>query len=106
MRSYPTPHGDYDEDELAVVVWASGDGSSRARRLETVTDGSSGDPVAFPVSEAARDRSLSGALVAATREDVFELIPGSDRSRPVMVPLPVARRALGWSSFAVRGGVA
>jgi hypothetical protein len=85
--------------DLAVVVWRSR-GGPRSRRLEAVVSERTGLPVAFPLPVLAADPALSSATTATDRADLLSLVEGSDRSRPVVVPLPLARSALGWLSFA------
>jgi len=106
-RRYRSGGSVYTEDELAIVVWSNPDHrtSPRARALETMTAPDSTVPMAFPIrgfssNPTARAR-WSSAFIARTEDSVFESVPLSSRQKPLLVPLPLARRAFGWTRFHV-----
>ena len=101
MRQYETQSGTYTEEELAVVVWINPKAkkSRQSRALETMTSENSRFPMAFPIRSLTKNRSWKNAQLAKTQEDVFSFIPLSERSRPVLIPLGVAKEALGWNDF-------
>lgn len=99
-RTYRTDSGTYSESDLAVVIWLNPEKYERpqARLLETLTDRSSTDPMAFPI------RSLQLTLPnphIATETDIQDRILSSTRDDPVIVPLPLAITELGWTDFYV-----
>ena len=101
MRQYETRSGTYTEEELAVVVWINpkSKGSRQSRALETMTSENSRYPMAFPIRSLTKNRSWKNAVVARTKEDVFLYISESGRSKPVVIPLAIAKEALGWNDF-------
>ena len=97
-RVYRTETGSYAESELAVLVWFNSGRLNRpnSRLLETLTDYSSPHPMAFPI------RSLQLSLPEphpATESDLQERLLASTKQVPVIVPIPIARKALGWDEF-------
>jgi hypothetical protein len=101
VRVYKTQSGEYTEAELAVVVWMNPKTkeSKQSRFLETMTAENSRLPMAFPLKALAKDPNWKSATTVRSRDDVFELIRSTERSRPLIVPLPVAKEALGWDDF-------
>lgn len=101
MRQYQTLSGIYNEDDLAVVVWMNpkAKSSRQSRALETMTSESSRYPMAFPLKSLTTNRSWKNAQIARTKEEVFALIQKTERTKPLLVPLSVAKQALGWENF-------
>ena len=100
-RQYRTLTGTYNEEDLAVVVWINpkSKNSRQSRALETMTSEDSRYPMAFPLKSLTKNRSWVNATVARTKEDVFALIQQTERTKPLLVPLSVAKVALGWENF-------
>ena len=100
-RQYKTLTGTYAEDELAIVVWMNpkSKNSKQSRALETMTSESSRYPMAFPLKSLTKNRSWKNAQIARTKEEVFALIQKTERTKPLLVPLSVAKQALGWENF-------
>lgn len=100
-RQYKTLTGTYAEDELAIVVWINpkSKNSKQSRALETMTSESSRYPMAFPLKSLTKNRSWKNAQIARTKEEVFALIQKTERTKPLLVPLSVAKQALGWENF-------
>lgn len=102
MREYHTKSGSYSEDDLAVVVWANpGRKSPQGRYLETMTSEKSRFPMVFPIKSLTTNKSWQSATIAKPSDDLFELIKSSQRSRPIIVPISLARKDLGWQDFYV-----
>lgn len=102
MRTYKTLTGTYNEDDLAIVVWRNPNRNKpkgRNRALETMTAENSSFPMAFPLKSIAKHRSWKGAHTAHNSDELLDYLEGSTRSKPVIVPLPVAKVALGWDDF-------
>jgi hypothetical protein len=100
VRTYKTLTGTYNEDDLAVVVWRNPKrNASRSRALETMTSENSSFPMAFPIKSLTRNRSWKAAKTAHSSAEFLTLIQATTRSAPVIVPLPVAKLALGWEDF-------
>jgi hypothetical protein len=101
MKTYKTASGTYTEDQLAVVVWRNPKNkkSSQSRFLETMTAENSPHPMAFPIESLLSKKEWSLAVKVASLDEVVDAVPSSSRSRPVIIPLPVAERAFGWSTF-------
>lgn len=101
MRQYQTLSGIYDETELAIVVWMNpkAKSSRQSRALETMTSESSRYPMAFPLKSLTTNRSWRNAQIARTKEEVFALIQQTERTKPLLIPLSVAKQALGWENF-------
>lgn len=101
MREYRTNSGVYKEEDLAVVVWMNpkSKNSKQSRALETMTSDDSRYPMAFPLTSLTRHRSWKNAQIARSKEDVFALIQQTERTKPLLIPLTVAKAALGWENF-------
>ena len=101
MRTYTTQSGTYTETELAVVIWMNPKTktSAQSRFLETMTAENSRFPMAFPLKTLIKNRDWQNATLIRTRDEVFEFIRSSERTRPLIVPLPIAKEALGWEDF-------
>lgn len=99
MRTYQTPNGTYSEEDLVVAIWVNPKSlvSKKVKPLETLTDPASPLPMAFPKTAI----PWTTALHARSKEDVFSLLPQSNRLAPLVVPLPIAYQALGWEHFFV-----
>lgn len=84
-----------------MVVWRNPKNkkSSQARFLETMTAENSQHPMAFPIESLLSKKEWSLATKVASLDEVLSAIPSSSRARPVIVPLPVAESAFGWSTF-------
>lgn len=101
MKTYRTATGTYTEAELAVVVWRNPKNkkSSQARFLETMTAENSPHPMAFPIASLTSKKEWSHSTRVSSVDEVVTNIPNSSRARPLIVPLPVAEGAFGWSTF-------
>lgn len=101
MKTYKTSTGTYTEAELAVVVWRNPKNkkSSQARFLETMTAENSPHPMAFPIKSLTAKKEWKSATTVSSLEDVLTHISSSSRIRPLIIPLPVAESAFGWSTF-------
>jgi hypothetical protein len=100
-RQYHTASGVYNEEDLAVVVWLNPKNakSKRARALETMTSENSRYPMAFPLTSLTANRSWSNVSIARTKEEVYDLIQNTERTKPLLIPLSIAKSALGWENF-------
>ena len=101
MRTFRTQSGTYSEDELGVVVWMNPKNkqSNQSRLLETMTAENSSLPMAFPLKSLTEDRNWQNASLIRSKDEVFELIFSTERSKPLIIPLPIAKAALGWEDF-------
>jgi hypothetical protein len=101
VRTFRTQSGTYTEEELGIVVWMNPKNkeSHQSRFLETMTAENSTLPMAFPLKALAKDRNWQNASLVRSKDEVFELIRSSERSKPLIVPLPIAKAALGWEDF-------
>lgn len=101
MRKYQTLTGIYDETELAIVVWMNPKSktSRQSRALETMTSETSQYPMAFPLKSLTTNRSWRNAQIARTKDEVFALIQQTERTKPLLIPLIIAKQALGWENF-------
>lgn len=97
--TYKNKTGSYAPSELAIVVWSNHKG--RGRALETMTTDDSTMPIVFPASYLKRKREWSSATFVTTTQQVFDLLPKSTKSSPLIIPMPIAKSALGWESFYV-----
>lgn len=103
MKTYKTQSGTYKEEDLAVVIWINPKHLKKAnsRFLETMTSDSSPHPMAFPTTTLTTNKMWRNARIAKTKEDVYALIGSTERNKPLLVPLPIAREALDWTNFYV-----
>lgn len=103
MKKYKTKSGTYAEDELAVVIWTNPKTktSRQSRPLETMTAENSRLPMAFPLSSFKSNKSWQRAKIVHDPTELFDLLQASSRSAPLIVPLNVAKRSLGWENFYV-----
>lgn len=103
MRTYKTNSGTYTEDQLSIVVWKNPKQKTgrQVRALETMTSEDSPYPMAFPTQSFIRNRSWAAATRVSSVEEAIEVIPTSSRSKPVIIPLPIAKQTFGWDSFYV-----
>lgn len=103
MKTYKTQSGTYKEEDLAVVIWVNPKQLTKtnSRFLETMTSDNSPHPMAFPISSLTTNKMWRNARIARTKEDVYSLIGSTERTKPLLVPLPTAREALDWDNFYV-----
>lgn len=103
MKTYKTATGTYKEEDLAVVIWVNPNRlkKANARFLETMTSDNSPHPMAFPISTLTTNKMWRNARIARSKEDVYSLIGTTERTKPLLVPLPTAREALDWTNFYV-----
>lgn len=101
MRTYTTQSGTFTEDELAVVIWRNPKTktSRQSRSLETMTSENSSLPMAFPIKALSRNKSWQQATIVRDKDALYARIADTERSKPLIVPLPVAKAALGWEDF-------
>jgi hypothetical protein len=95
--------GSYAPEELAVVVWSNpkvknGKGK-QVRALETMTTDDSTLPMVFPITLLKKRREWKNATFVNSSNDVFTLLPKSHRSVPLIIPMTIAKQALGWDNF-------
>jgi hypothetical protein len=101
-RQYRNLTGTYAEEELAIVVWINPNrkkSNARNRALETMTAENSSYPMAFPLKAIAKHRSWKNALTANNTDELLSYLPASTRIKPIIVPLPIAQKSLGWDNF-------
>jgi hypothetical protein len=103
VKTYKTKSGTYTEEELAVVVWTNPKSktSKHSRTLETMTAETSRFPMAFPLSALRGHRSWQKAVVVTNSSEVYSLLKATSRTSPLIIPLTIARSALGWDNFYV-----
>ncbi len=89
--------GSYAPSELSIVVWSNPKG--RGRALETMTTEDSTMPIVFPTAYLKKKREWRQAKFVNNFQEVFDLLPKSTRNSPLIVPMPVAKSALGWENF-------
>lgn len=101
MRTYRNNSGTYLESELAVVVWlnAATKNHVHARVLQTMTSHESKYPMAFPLKFLKSSRDWRNASFCKNTKTFIEVFTKTDSSNPLIVPLDVAREALGWEDF-------
>ena len=101
-RTYKTESGTYSESELGILVWINPDfeKGKNSRLLMTMTDYSNTSPMAFPLATLRKTPVFSG-LPVTTDENLSEIITSATSKAPAIIPLPVARRQLGWEDFFV-----
>lgn len=101
MRQYRTNNGTYMENELAVVVWRNPKNkkSNQSRFLETMTAEDSPHPMAFPITSLVSKKEWAHSVRVSSVDEVLSHIGASSRTKPLVVPLPVAENAFGWSTF-------
>ncbi len=91
--------GSYAPTELAIVVWTNPKG--RGRALETMTTDDSTIPIVFPTAYLKKKREWANATFVSSTQEVFDLLPKSTRRSPLIIPMPIAKSALGWENFYV-----
>lgn len=101
-RTYRTESGTYSESELGILVWINPDfeKGKNSRLLMTMTDYSNTSPMAFPLATLRKTPVFEG-LTVATDENLSQTVTSATLDAPAIVPLPVARRQLGWEDFFV-----
>ena len=101
MRQYRTNNGTFSEDELAIAVWRNPNQrkAKQARFFETMTADSSPHPMAFPIALLKTRKEWSNATYINSRDEFLDALSGSSRSRPLVIPIPIARDFLGWEAF-------
>jgi hypothetical protein len=101
-RTYRTETGVFSESELGILVWINPDfeKGKNSRLLMTMTDYSSTAPMAFPLN-LLRKSPIFEKLPVSEDENLSDLILNTSSEAPAIVPLPVARRQLGWEDFFV-----
>lgn len=104
-RLYKTLSGTYSEEDLVVAVWVNPkrkNGKSQARLLETLTTERSNIPIAFPLETLQKIQSWMFCPVARDPSDLdlwLVLENGATKEKPLLVPLLIAKKALGWQDF-------
>ena len=103
-KVYKTSSGTFSEDELAVAIWLNPKRNAKrpqARMLETLTSEKSSYPIAFPIAKLQQIKSWMFCPVATTTEELDTHLASKEitRQNPVLVPLTLARLALGWDTF-------
>lgn len=101
MRQYKTQSGVYSESDLGVVVWVNPrqKTAKQARFLETMTSEDSTLPMAFPLHALVTHRSWKNATLVKSSGEIYKALFSTERSRPLLVPLPIAKEAFDWSDF-------
>lgn len=97
-RTYVTATGTYRESELAVVIWLNPNyrQTSHKRLLETFTSKENNSPIAFPIDSL--QLKITEAIIA-TQENLHTTVLSSTQQKPIILPLPLAQQALGWTDF-------
>jgi len=103
-KIYKTASGTYSEDELVIAIWLNSKRNAKrpqARMLETLTSGKSAYPIAFPIAKLQTIKSWMFCPVAKSSEELDAHLSSKEVSQlnPVLVPLTLARLALGWDTF-------
>lgn len=103
-KNYKTFSGTYSEEEMVIAIWANPNRKSKrpnARPLETFTAKKSLYPIAFPLELLQKIESWMYCKVAASVEDIDDVIFGgkATREKPLLVPLRLAKDYLGWQVF-------
>jgi len=97
-----------EEADFGVIAWANPRAafSSLARYLVAVTGERTGRPLARPLGALKSEASTASCAVMLSGDDVqYWLTPSASghalasESRPVIVPVPLARSILGWELF-------
>jgi len=97
-----------EEADFGVIVWVNPRAafSSRSRFLIAVTGDRTGRPLARPLTALKSEASTARCTVMLSGDDVqYWLTPSASghalasESRPVIVPIPLARSVLGWELF-------
>lgn len=103
MRQYRTNNGTYLEDQLAIAVWKNPNQrrARQARFFETMTSETSPHPMAFPIELLRKRKEWANAIYIHSRDEFLDSLSVSSRSRPLVIPIPVARDSLGWETFYV-----
>ncbi len=55
--------------------------------------------IVFPTAYPEKKRGWRQAKFVIHFHEVFDLLPKSTRNSPLIVPMPVAKSALGWENF-------
>lgn len=101
VRTYRTSSGIYNEEDLAIVIWANPKISKRpqSRRLETMTSPLSKYPMAFPISYLSSNHAWKAFKIVKNSTDIDLSIDKTTRQSPILIPLPLAKSYLGWDEF-------
>lgn len=93
--------GTYAPTDLAIVVWSNPKTKTgrQVRALETMTTEDSTLPIAFPIALLRRKREWKSAKFVSSDSEVYESLPSSSRTQPLIIPMTVAANALGWKDF-------
>ena len=99
--TYRNKTGSYTSEELAVVVWSNPKikTGKQVRALETMTTKDSTLPMVFPIPMLKKKREWKNATFVSSVNDVFNLLPKSQRGTPLIIPMTIAKQALGWDNF-------
>jgi hypothetical protein len=99
-RIYRNESGEYEESELAILVWMNPNLTAKpnSRLLATMTDKSSPNPVAFPIRMLRSMQELLRSAIS-TDESLVDDIQKSTQDLPAIIPIPLARSHLGWTEF-------
>ena len=99
-RTYRNESGEYEESELAVLVWMNPNLSSKpnSRLLATITDKSNPNPMAFPIRMIRLAHELS-RIPISTDETILSDIQNATQDLPSIIPITLARSQLGWTEF-------
>jgi hypothetical protein len=97
-RTFRTSSGSFSASDLAVLVWLNPKYRERSQKrlLETVTSKENSYPIAFPI------KSLQFSLkehALATEDNLHTIVLSSTQQNPVIIPIPLAESALGWTDF-------
>ena len=97
-RTFRTESGDYNEDDLSVVVWMNPEHAKKpqSRLLETLTSAYSLNPMAFPTRVLLL--TLQSATLATSDLLAAQLLDATE-DNPLVIPLTLAKSHLGWDEF-------
>lgn len=103
-KIYKTASGTYSEDDLAVAIWPNPKRNTKrpqARMLETLTSEKSPYPIAFPIAKLQTIKSWMYCPVAKSSDELESHLASNEitQLKPLLVPLTLARLALGWDTF-------
>lgn len=106
-KTYKTESGVFSEEELSVVVWVNPkhEKSKQTRSLETITSDKSPLPTAFPTTKLNKHPAWMKCPIASSDKDVTKWLLSKEdkdmatKTRPVLIPLPLAQEVLGWENF-------
>lgn len=91
---------EYSESDLGILVWINEEFNqkSKNRLLKTLTTNENNNPIVFSIKHIQKTIPLS---VLADQDTILDKILLSTKEKPVIVPISIAKSALGWNDFYV-----